>query len=182
VLRLNQPHERLRGTPAFDAAPTPRSARDGIGPEKTRAIYAAYLRGDGSIEKLADAIGSTCSALRRHLQKQNLTVDSCVEPGGRATSPAHAEQRVITGLMMAKVDELRKSRGMSVERLAHASDLSLWTLQKARRDLSDPRLTTILRLCRGLGVAAGELLDELPLPVETRPRRSLRSPQVQGER
>lgn len=135
MLRLNQPHERPSGAPESDAAPTPRSARDGIGPE-----------------------------------------------GGRATSPAHAEQRVITSLLMARVDELRRSRGMSVERLAHASDLSLWTLQKARRDLSDPRLTTILRLCRGLGVAAGELLDELPLPVETRPRRSPRSPQAQGER
>jgi len=105
-----------------------------------------------------------------------------MDVGGRATSPAHAEQRVISALLMAKADELRKSRGMSIEMLAHASDLSLWTLQKSRRDLSDPRLTTILRFSRGLGVAARELLGALPLPVETRPPRSPRSPRVQAER
>jgi transcriptional regulator with XRE-family HTH domain len=89
-----------------------------------------------------------------------------------ARSAAHAEQRVITGLLMARVDELRRPRALSVEGLAGASDVAVWTLQQLRSDLSDPQLTTVLRLCRGLGVTAGQLLDDLPLPVEARPRVS----------
>jgi DNA-binding Xre family transcriptional regulator len=104
-----------------------------------------------------------------------------------ARSRAHAEQRVITALLMAKVDELRKTQALSLERLAQASDISMWMLQQLRRDFSDPRLTTVLKLCRGLGVTAGELLDDLPLPIEARPRRprlpaDLRPPGARGTR
>lgn len=87
-----------------------------------------------------------------------------------ARSRAHAEQRVITALLMARVDELRHARAQSLERLAGASDVSMWTLHQLRGEQSDPRLSTVLRICRGLGVTAGELLDELPLPTEPRQR------------
>jgi DNA-binding XRE family transcriptional regulator len=76
--------------------------------------------------------------------------------------------RVITALLMARVDELRKSRALSRERLAGTSGISTWTLAHLSSELSDPRLSVVLRLCRGLGVTAGELLDELPLPIEAR--------------
>jgi Cro/C1-type HTH DNA-binding domain len=90
-------------------------------------------------------------------------------------SRAHAEQRVITALLMARVEELRRGPpAVSLECLASASDVSVWTLQRLRRECSDPRLSTVLRLCRGLGVTAGELLDDLPLPIEPRPRRARR--------
>jgi DNA-binding Xre family transcriptional regulator len=89
-----------------------------------------------------------------------------------AKSKAQAEQRVITGLLMAKVDELREPQALSIERLAGAADVSLWTLHQLRGELSDPRLSTVLRLCRALGVSAGELLNDLPLPVEPRQRRA----------
>jgi DNA-binding Xre family transcriptional regulator len=84
---------------------------------------------------------------------------------GATRLPVH----VITALLMARVDELRRPRALSLERLAFASDVSWWTLQRLRSELSDPRLSTLLRLCRGLGVTAGQLLDDLPLPVEPRP-------------
>jgi DNA-binding Xre family transcriptional regulator len=89
-----------------------------------------------------------------------------------AKSKAQAEQRVITGLLMAKIDELREPQTLSLERLAGAADVSLWTLHQLRGELSDPRLSTVLRLCRALGVSAGELLNDLPLPVEPRQRRA----------
>jgi DNA-binding Xre family transcriptional regulator len=79
-------------------------------------------------------------------------------------SRAHAEQRVITALLMARVEELRQPRAPSIECLASASGVSVWTIQRLRSECSDPRLSTVLRLCRGLGVTAGELLDDLPLP------------------
>jgi DNA-binding Xre family transcriptional regulator len=81
----------------------------------------------------------------------------------------HMASSVITALLMARVDELRRPRALSLERLAFASDVSWWTLQRLRSELSDPRLSALLRLCRGLGVTAGQLLDDLPLPVEPRP-------------
>jgi transcriptional regulator with XRE-family HTH domain len=76
---------------------------------------------------------------------------------------------VITALLMARVDELRQREALLVERLAYASDVSVAMLHHLRCDLSDPRLTTVLRVCRGLGVTAGELLDDLPLPIRQRP-------------
>jgi len=127
----------------------PKLERRSLSEEKVRAIHAAFVRGDGSIEDLAEAIET--------------------EARRSARSRAHAEQRVITALLMARVDELRKPRALSLERLAFASDVSWWTLQHLRSEFSDPHLSTVLRLCRGLGVTAGELLHDLPLPVQPRP-------------
>ncbi len=131
----------VKGMPKFER----RSSR-----EKVRAIHGLFVRGEGSIDDLVEAV-------EREARKP-------------ARSRAQAEQRVITALLMARVDELRKPRALSLERLAFASDVSWWTLQRLRSELSDPRLSTVLRLCRGLEVTAGELLDDLPLPVEPRPR------------
>jgi DNA-binding Xre family transcriptional regulator len=127
----------------------PKLERRSVSEEKVRVIRGAYVRGDGSLEALAEAI-----------EKQARTP---------ARSRAHAEQRVITALLMARVDELRQPRALSLERLAGISDLSRGTLEHLRSEFRDPHLSTVLRLCRGLGVTAGELLDDLPLPVQTRP-------------
>ncbi len=40
--------------------------------EHVRAIHAAYIRGDGSIDRVADAIGFTGSAARRRMRQLNL--------------------------------------------------------------------------------------------------------------
>ena len=131
------------------AAGMPKLERRSVSEEKVRAIHGAFVRGDGSIDDLVEVVEK--------------------EARRPARSRAHAEQRVITALLMARVDELRKPRALSLERLACASDVSFWTLQHLRVQLSDPHLSTVLRLCRGLGVTAGELLHNLPLPVEPRP-------------
>jgi DNA-binding Xre family transcriptional regulator len=127
----------------------PKLERRSPSEEIVRAIHGAFVRGHGSIDDLIEAVEE--------------------EARTPARSRAHGEQRVITALLMARVDELRRPRALSLERLAFASDVSWWTLQRLRSELSDPRLSTVLRLCRGLGVTAGQLLDDLPLPVEPRP-------------
>jgi DNA-binding Xre family transcriptional regulator len=91
-----------------------------------------------------------------------------------AKSWAHPEQRVNTGLLTAKVDELRIRQAFSLQRLAAAAGLPTCTLHKLRGELSDPRLSTVLRLRHGLGVTAGEFLNYLPLPLEPRPPSSNR--------
>ena len=149
--------------------------------EKVRAIHAAYVRGDGSIDKIVGSIGFTGSAARRRMRKLELPLGREKEPRNPARSRAHAEQRVITALLMASVDELRKPLGLSRERLADASGVSMWTLQRLSSELTDPRLSIVLRVCRGLGVTAGELLDDLPLPVEPRPRRAQRPARASAE-
>lgn len=127
----------------------PRHERRSLIGEKVRAIHGAYVRGTGSMEELAEAIEQDARKPAR--------------------SRAHAEQRVITALLMACIDELRQPRALSLEQLACVSDVSMWTLHHLRGEFSDPHLSTVLRLCRGLGVTAGELLDDLPLPVQARP-------------
>jgi DNA-binding Xre family transcriptional regulator len=118
------------------------------GDERVQAIREAYIREDGSIQKVVE-----------------------MAAGKPTRSPAHAEQIMITGLLMARIDELREPRALSIERVAGAAHISVFTLQRLRRDLTDPHLSTVLRLCRGLGVTAGELLNDLPLPIESRQQR-----------
>jgi DNA-binding Xre family transcriptional regulator len=150
----------------------PKLERHEMSDRQVRAIHAAYVRGGASIDRRAEAMGFTGSAARQRMRGLKLPVGRQQAPRRPARTPAQAEQRVITALLMAGVDELRKPRGLSLERLAHESDISMWTLQQVRGDLSDPRLTTLLRLCRGLGVTPGELLEDLPLPTEPRLRRA----------
>jgi len=139
--------------------------------EQARAIHAAYLRGDSSIEHVAEAIGFTAAEARQRIHALKLTLQRASPPRKPALPPAHAEQRVITGLLMARVDELRRRQSLSVERLAGKCDVSTWTLERMRGGgLIDPRLNTVLRLCRGLGIPPGVLLDELPFPNAPRPR------------
>lgn len=159
----------------------PKRERLRASPEKVRAIHAAYIRGDGSLSKLAGVIGLTPSGARRRMSEMNLPAQRHTPSPTPARSPAHAEQRVITALLMARIDELRKPRALSLERLANTSGVSTWTLGQLRNEFSDPRLTTVLRLCRALGVNAGELLGDLPVPIEARswrPRTPADPPQA----
>lgn len=144
----------------------PKLKRHSMTDGQVRAIYAVYLRG-GSINDLAAAIGFTGSAARRQMHKKKLPSRQQIV---RAKTSAHAEQQVITALLMDWVHELRKAQGLTIERLAYESDLSMWTLHRMTEQLSDPKLSTVLRLCRGLGVTPGDLLGDLPLPIEPRPR------------
>lgn len=144
----------------------PQLTRRSMTDAQVRAIHTAYLRG-GSIDELAAAIGFHGSAARRQMRKKKLPLRRELAAG---KTPAHAEQQLMTALLMARVRELRQARGLTVEQLAHESDLTMWTLHHLDGTLPDPRLTTVLRLCRGLGTTAAELIGDLPLPTERRLR------------
>ncbi|MBA3807882.1 MAG: helix-turn-helix transcriptional regulator [Solirubrobacterales bacterium] len=83
-------------------------------------------------------------------------------------SRARKEQRVITALLMARVDALRRQRGLTCEQLAQRSGLAKSALDGMNERQASPSLITAVKICRGLEVAPGELLEDLPLPAEGR--------------
>jgi DNA-binding Xre family transcriptional regulator len=141
--------------------------------EQVREVHAGYLRGEWTIREGAEALGFSRVTAQRRIHELGLEMRSPRERRP-ARSRAQAEQRVITEQLAERIDALRQSQELSVARLARVSGLSLATVQNVRQRLQDPRLTTVLKLCRGLEVAPGELLDDLPLPVERRRRASVR--------
>ncbi len=56
---------------------------------------------------------------------------------------------------------LRTERRMSQDDLASRTDVHPTAIGRLERGDREPRLTTILRVSRGLGVQPGALLDEL---------------------
>jgi DNA-binding Xre family transcriptional regulator len=147
------------------------SRRSAMTDAQVRMVHAAYMRGEWTIREGAEAIGFSRATAQRRIHELGLEMRPTRKPR-QARTLAQAEQQAITERLVERIDVLRESQELSVARLAHASDLSLDTVQHVRAHLRDPRLTTVLKLCRGLDVAPGELLDDLPLPVERRRRRA----------
>jgi transcriptional regulator with XRE-family HTH domain len=61
----------------------------------------------------------------------------------------------------SRLRELRAQKGVSQDDLAHETDVHPTAIGRLERGAREPRLTTILRLARGLGVRPGELVDDL---------------------
>jgi DNA-binding XRE family transcriptional regulator len=60
-----------------------------------------------------------------------------------------------------RVRELRAREGLSQDGLAHTSGIHLTSIGRIERGGREPRLTTILKLARGLDVEPGELTNGL---------------------
>jgi transcriptional regulator with XRE-family HTH domain len=60
---------------------------------------------------------------------------------------------------------LRDAAAMSQERLSLSSGVEARSISKLERGLSDPQLSTMVRLARGLGVGLDELLQGIRPPV-----------------
>jgi transcriptional regulator with XRE-family HTH domain len=60
-----------------------------------------------------------------------------------------------------RLKELRAQHGVSQDDLSRATDVHPTAIGRFERGAREPRLTTILRLARGLDVRPGELVDEL---------------------
>jgi DNA-binding XRE family transcriptional regulator len=60
-----------------------------------------------------------------------------------------------------RVRELRRREGLSQDGLAHASGIHLTSIGRIERGGREPRLTTIQKLAKGLGVEPGELTNDL---------------------
>jgi DNA-binding XRE family transcriptional regulator len=60
-----------------------------------------------------------------------------------------------------RVRELRAREGLSQDGLAHTSGIHLTSIGRIERGGREPRLTTIQKLAKGLGVEPGELTNGL---------------------
>jgi transcriptional regulator with XRE-family HTH domain len=61
----------------------------------------------------------------------------------------------------ANVRRHRRSRGLSQEALGFACGLHPTEVSRLERAVREPRLGTIVRLARGLGVRPADLLDDI---------------------
>lgn len=60
-----------------------------------------------------------------------------------------------------RIKALRAEKKVSQDDLSRATDVHPTAIGRMERGAREPRLTTILRIANGLGVAPGELLDRL---------------------
>lgn len=60
-----------------------------------------------------------------------------------------------------RVREVRTREGLSQDGLAHTSGIHLTSIGRIERGGREPRLTTIQKLAKGLGVEPGELVNDL---------------------
>ena len=56
---------------------------------------------------------------------------------------------------------VRRAQGLSQDQLADRTRMHATTISRIERGAREPRVTTVLRLARGLGVSAGTLIDPL---------------------
>ncbi|MBU6434308.1 MAG: helix-turn-helix transcriptional regulator [Nitrospirae bacterium] len=63
---------------------------------------------------------------------------------------------------MTRLKELREARGLSLRKLATMADVHFVTLARLEAGKLDPRLSTLLKLCKVLGVSLTELVGKKP--------------------
>lgn len=63
-----------------------------------------------------------------------------------------------------RLKELREELDLSQDDVAREADIHPTAIGRLERGSREPRLTTILRVARGLGVSPSELLDDLESP------------------
>jgi transcriptional regulator with XRE-family HTH domain len=59
-----------------------------------------------------------------------------------------------------RLREIREESGLTQEKLARISRLHRTEVSKLERELTDPRLSTVVRLARGLGVPISALVED----------------------
>lgn len=66
-------------------------------------------------------------------------------------------------MIRLKVDEIRRSKKISMGKLSRLSDVSFTTIRRVCNDPSySPTLNTLERLAKALGVHVSDLYEELP--------------------
>ena len=66
-------------------------------------------------------------------------------------------------IICQRILKLRKEHGLTLEQLAYQSGISKGGLSEIERNMKEPRVYTILRICNGLGISMKDFFnfDEL---------------------
>jgi transcriptional regulator with XRE-family HTH domain len=118
----------------------------GISSTDVEAIEAGCLDpGYRGLLHLPAALGITSTALLLRVERDGSDLDP------HAASVAFGQ----------RLRQVRAERSMAQDDLARVTGLHATAIGRFERGEREPRLTSILRLARGLGVKPGELVDEL---------------------
>lgn len=87
--------------------------------------------------------------------------------------PNHVAVASTLSAIGAKVRQLRKERGMTVERLSESTSLSMGIISQVERGKSNPSFATLAQLAHGLGLPVGRLFpsEEYHSPVVRKSER-----------
>lgn len=62
-------------------------------------------------------------------------------------------------LICQRISTLRKSRKITLEKLAYQSEISKGGLSEIERNMKEPRAYTISKICAGLNISMSEFFD-----------------------
>ena len=62
-------------------------------------------------------------------------------------------------IICQRIATLRKSKKITLEKLAYQSGISKGGLSEIERNMKEPRAYTILRICNGLGITMDEFFN-----------------------
>lgn len=62
-------------------------------------------------------------------------------------------------IICQRIAALRKSKKITLEKLAYQSGISKGGLSEIERNMKEPRAYTILRICNGLGITMDEFFN-----------------------
>jgi len=79
-------------------------------------------------------------------------------------TPLDEDPRAASQAFGQRLRDLRATHGLSQDDLSRNTDVHSTAIGRFERGAREPRLTTILRLARGLGVPPSELVDDLKEP------------------
>jgi len=62
-------------------------------------------------------------------------------------------------IICQRIHSLRKEKGLNLEQLAYQSGISKGGLSEIERNLKEPRVFTILKICAGLDISIKDFFD-----------------------
>jgi len=62
-------------------------------------------------------------------------------------------------IICQRISALRKKRNITLEQLAYQSGISKGGLSEIERNMKEPRVYTILKICNGLGISMKDFFD-----------------------
>lgn len=62
-------------------------------------------------------------------------------------------------IIAKRILELRKGSNLTIEQLAYQSGISKGGLSEIERNLKEPRIYTIIKICAGLGISVNKFFD-----------------------